>query len=317
MAIMDNSMDRNRDYRTQVHQVVKWRGGMNRPQHLHHLIPTIRSQSMQTGYYMMFLAPADVPCNDRVFRTKQRYLLPITMNGYTNLRKDLSREVLSLTKGLPRTFSWVKTMFQGAPPNLCVALQPSSLLVALNRLQIYNSLFNFAMVSGRQFLRFYPSTTTECFYRHMTIRAMKNIASDGTKDVTFSQEQISTYEWEGEVPVNVKKSAANSQRKTVVFLETERGSARENDFVKYNGPVLFEKNQTETTVFVQLKIDQEEEPAESFYLNVKGFRNTRIKRTTRDIELTQAEVIIAPDLQGIRITNFKFSINKSFLFKVK
>ena len=152
------------------------------------------------------------------------------------------------------------------------------------------------MVSGRQFLRFYPSTTTECLYRHMTIRAMKSIASEGIKDVTFSQKQISTYEWEGEVPVHLKKAAANSQRKTVVFLETEKGSARENDFVKHNGPVVFEKNQIEATVFVQIKIDKEEEPDEMFYLNIKGFINSRVKRTLD--ELTPVTVTI---IAGIHI----------------
>ena len=87
LEMMDNSQDTNLKYRTEVNEALRWSGLMNRRILLHEL-PDVRSTLMESGYYLLFLAPASVPCSESVFQGQGLYI-PISFDTFTDLRSEV------------------------------------------------------------------------------------------------------------------------------------------------------------------------------------------------------------------------------------
>ena len=97
---------------------------------------------------------------------------------------------------------------------------------------------------------------------------------------SFSQRHFSTIEQHQVCHIVIRRPASES--KGLVLIETTTGSADEDDFISYSGPVIF--NPGEETVYfpIGIKNDNEDEPEEDLYVQIhsrKEMVSSRPKRS--------------------------------------
>ena len=103
-------------------------------------------------------------------------------------------------------------------------------------------------------------------------------------EVSFDKEKDTVAEWAGFAKTGLTRLNSTISKTGITFIKYIAGSADKSDIVPYNGPVVFIPNEEKTTIFTQIKNDNEDEEDEEFSYSFKNIA-TRIKRSPMYVQI--------------------------------
>ena len=151
-------------------------------------------------------------------------------------------------------------------------------VVAESRIQVMTALFSFLFNdNSRNFgisdLKCESSSDTE-----KTLMTSELFEYLNKTEVSFDKENDTVAEWAGFAKTGLTRANSTIAKIGITFVEAELVSADISDLVPYNGPVVFMPNEKKTTIFTQIKNDNEDEANEEFSYSFKDIA-TRTKRS--------------------------------------
>lgn len=151
-------------------------------------------------------------------------------------------------------------------------------VVAESRVHVMTALFSFLFNDnsrkfGNSDLKCESSSDTE-----KTLMTTDLFEYLNETTVSFDKANDTVTEWAGFAETGLTRLNSTVSKTGIAFIKYIAGSADESDIVPYNGPVVFMPNEEKTTIFTQIKNDNEDEGDEEFFYSIKNIA-TRTKRT--------------------------------------
>ena len=125
-----------------------------------------------------------------------------------------------------------------------------------------------------------PNKFKTCHTEQASGRAMES-SSFFEMHEAYSFSQSSFIGSEEQRKCNIVLRREKSTSKGLAFVATSPGTADDEDFVSYSGPVLFDSGNAEVQFPISIKDDQQVEAEEFFFVNIVSANTssqTRIKR---------------------------------------
>ena len=163
-------------------------------------------------------------------------------------------------------------------------------IVAESRIQVLTALFSFLFNEnsrnfGKSDLKCESSSDTE-----QTLMTTELFEYLNETAVTFDKTNDTVTEWAGFAKTGLKRLNSTVSKTGIAFIKYIAGSADESDIVPYNGPVVFMPNEEKTTIFTQIKNDNEDEEDEEFSYSFKNIA-TRAKRSPMYVVTALIEIL--------------------------
>ena len=142
-------------------------------------------------------------------------------------------------------------------------------VVAESRIQVMTALFSFLFNDnsrnfGNSDLKCESSSDTE-----KTLMFSELFEYLNKTEVSFDKENDTVAEWAGFAKTGLTRLNSTISKTGITFIEAIPGSADESDLVPYNGPVVFMPSEEKTTIFTQIKMDNEDEVNEKMSYSFK------------------------------------------------
>ena len=142
-------------------------------------------------------------------------------------------------------------------------------VVAESRIQVMTALFSFLFNDnsrnfGNSDLKCESSSDTE-----KTLMISELFEYLNKTEVSFDKENHTVAEWAGFAKTGLTRLNSTISKTGITFIEAIPGSADESDLVPYNGPVVFMPSEEKTTIFTQIKMDNEDEVNEKMSYSFK------------------------------------------------
>lgn len=142
-------------------------------------------------------------------------------------------------------------------------------VVAESRIQVMTALFSFLFNDnsrnfGNSDLKCESSSDTE-----KTLMTSELFEYLNKTEVSFDKENDTVAEWAGFAKTGLTRLNSTISKTGITFIEAIPGSADESDLVPYNGPVVFMPSEEKTTIFTQIKMDNEDEVNEKMSYSFK------------------------------------------------
>ena len=167
--------------------------------------------------------------------------------------------------------------YGGHFPKLCGLTSSMITTTATSINDGFQGIYNFPYNNNRALM---PNKFKTCHTEQASRRAMESSSFFEMHDA-YSFSQISFIGSEEQQECNIVLRREESTSKGLAFVATKPGTADDEDFVSYSGPVLFDSGNAEVQFPISIKDDQQVEAEEFFFVNIVSANTssqTRIKR---------------------------------------
>eukprot|EP00092_Neocalanus_flemingeri_P009250 GFUD01009956.1.p1 GENE.GFUD01009956.1~~GFUD01009956.1.p1 ORF type:complete len:815 (+),score=183.03 GFUD01009956.1:105-2549(+) len=237
---------------------------------------SILTEDEDTGLFALFIAPPSCDCNSESLEAAasgQEGFYPVFLSSLSS-NFSAQKELFLTDVGC------LKMEYGGKNPTLCGTKLFMGKERGQSRKATMEQLFNFAYIENRKVR---PNTIRQCKSGDSTKESIhKSSFFDTTSPMWFKRENKTVYESDGFAKVEIHRDP-NMKKKAVGNLKTsipqDRNAANDEDFVKYDGPVVFEKDKSSTEVYIGLKKDDiDEEQKEFLTVAIEPLFSKRRKR---------------------------------------
>ena len=154
-------------------------------------------------------------------------------------------------------------------------------VVAESRIQIMTALFSFLFNDNSRNFGNFDLKCESASDTEKTLMTSEIFEYLNETAVSFDNANDTVTEWAGFAKTGLTRLNSTVSKTGIAFIKYIAGSADESDIVPYNGPVVFMPNEEKTTIFTQIKNDNEDEEDEEFSYSFKNI-TTRAKRSPMD-----------------------------------
>ena len=277
-TFLDNDKETDPKYKTKVFDVVTFSKGGMAENMLHNQLG--KPDMEEPGLYTLFLSPPKAQCNSRTFED----IVEAKGEGYYPVYVGVSGDFTESINRFKVSSDNFKAFYNGVIPKLCGTKQKMQNETAYSRQQTITGMFN--IVFNAETERSLDPLIKSCWSSDESVNAIVKAdmfeLSPGAK---FSSQNISVYESDGFVRARIERNA--TERQALVLVNTELAvagggvkPAGPDDIVEFDGPVMFQQGVNFIDMFIQIKVDSEEEDQEAFNLKLQDVSavNKRVKR---------------------------------------
>ena len=156
-------------------------------------------------------------------------------------------------------------------------------VVAESRIQVMTALFSFLFNDnsrnfGKSDLKCETSSDTE-----KTLMTSELFEYLKKTEVSFDKEKDTVAEWAGFAKTGLTRSNSSISKTGITIIKANLDSynADKSDLVPYNGPIVFMPSKEKTTIFTQIKNDNEDEVNEEFSYSFKTITARKKRSPTK------------------------------------
>eukprot|EP00092_Neocalanus_flemingeri_P005832 GFUD01006276.1.p1 GENE.GFUD01006276.1~~GFUD01006276.1.p1 ORF type:complete len:643 (-),score=127.79 GFUD01006276.1:260-2116(-) len=298
LDFIDNTEDTSSDYKTRVFDVAL----LTKSGKVENMLDSLNCLfNNEEGLYLVFLAPPRAQCNGNSFEDAKeagKDYYPVYINNNANF-EEVIKKFESQADGL-------KAAFGGQYPKLCGTMTPMHDETAKSRKDTLSILFNFAY-NPDQTRRININEEQSCRQKNETENAfVKSEMFENSENVGFQDKDARLFEFVGVFETQVVRKV--STKAGIVFLKTKLGesgnTADANDVVPYEDLLVFPKCQNMTTLFITIKIDNEQEEDETFSIDLVSSKETKTRLKRGATQATQKTITVTiveqPKLEDLK-----------------
>ena len=275
-----NKKDFNPTYTTQVYEVVSFSssGEIITTTTATRTPPTeTESATDDSDLFSLFVAPPTSECNSEALEEAAKGakgFYPVFLGLLSNFSAPMQM-FLDDAESL-------KSGYEGEKPKLCGTKLYMRKLQQRMRYATLTELFNFPYIADRKVLR---NTFKECISSEATNESIqKSSFFDTTSPMWIEGNDKTVYETEGFAGVVIHREP-KSDKRMVGHLKTSlissmSNSASDEDFIDYDGPIVFGRNSTTTLAVIGIKRDSTFEGQEAFGLSLSQIDQKTRNRNT-------------------------------------
>eukprot|EP00092_Neocalanus_flemingeri_P076145 GFUD01094410.1.p1 GENE.GFUD01094410.1~~GFUD01094410.1.p1 ORF type:complete len:782 (+),score=165.37 GFUD01094410.1:28-2373(+) len=265
--LLDKTRDTTEGYKTRIYDVVTF----GRDEQAEVMLDTLQcpvDESMP-GLLSLFLVPPKHQCNSRTFEDAKD-----SQFGYYPVFVGVSVEDAIIQKFISEAQNF-KPFYNGQMPKLCGSKLTLNNETAHARVETVSLLFNIKYNAG-QTRNLDPTKWKICESVEQSIEAMeKSDLFEVDPEMSFENENQTISETDGFVRAGIIRKGPLA-KKAVGFVATSfptaggpYSPAGEDDIVTYKGPVVFNKNEENSSILIRVKEDDKTENIEYFFLEIQ------------------------------------------------
>eukprot|EP00092_Neocalanus_flemingeri_P021626 GFUD01023456.1.p1 GENE.GFUD01023456.1~~GFUD01023456.1.p1 ORF type:complete len:785 (-),score=183.99 GFUD01023456.1:84-2438(-) len=265
--LLDKTRDTTEGYKTRIYDVVTF----GRDEQADVMLDTLQcpvDESMP-GLLSLFLVPPKHQCNAKTFEDAKD-----SQFGYYPVFVGVSVEDAIIQEFISEAQNF-KPFYNGQMPKLCGSKVTMNNETAHARVETLTLLFNIKYNDG-QTRNLDPTKWKICESVEQSIEAMeKSDLFEVDPAMSFEKENQTISETDGSVRAGIIRKGPFA-KKAVGFVATSfptaggpYSPAGEDDIVTYKGPVVFNKNEENSSILIRVKEDNKTENTEYFFLEIQ------------------------------------------------